>query len=85
MKLYLTLAIILVFTSCTQRGCQRFERKWQYSNRHYSIEMYSGGQVVFKDTFYGIINQEDSSDGAYYFKGDSLIELSGDYIIRSIK
>ena len=47
--------------------------------------MYSGGDTVFYDRFNGIINNSEGSDGVYYYKGDTLIEVSGDYIIKSTK
>ena len=46
--------------------------------------MYSGGDTVFADEFTGIINQEEGSDGIFYIKNDTLIELSGDYVLKSV-
>ncbi len=71
-----------LLSSC-QRGCQRMERGFQTTERNYEVEMYSGGEVVFRDSFRGIVNESKESDGVFYFKGDSLIEVSGDYIIKS--
>lgn len=45
--------------------------------------MFSGGDTVFTDTFKGIVNNSESSDGVYYYKGETLIEVSGDYVIKS--
>jgi hypothetical protein len=75
---------LLCLTSCTQRGCQSFQKDTQFSERHYEITLYSGGQPVFKDRFKGIVNGEKGTDGFYYFKGDTLIEVSGEYIIKSL-
>lgn len=61
------------------------ERSFQTSSRNYEVVMYSGGDTVFYDRFNGIINNSENSDGCYYYRGDSLIEISGDYIIKSIK
>ena len=47
--------------------------------------MYSGGDTVFYDKFNGIINNSEGSDGVCYYKGDTLVEVSGDYIIKSTK
>jgi hypothetical protein len=47
--------------------------------------MFSGGDTVFHDTFTGILNSEENSDGVYYYKSDTLVEVSGDYTIKSIK
>lgn len=76
---------ILLFSSCTQRGCQTMQRNWQFKERQYEIYQFAGGDTTFYDKFYGIINQEDHSDGIYYFKGDTLIELSSPYLIKSEK
>jgi len=56
---------LFLLTGCTQRGCQKFEKNFQYTERSYEIFLYSGGQVVFYDQFTGIINQEESSDGFF--------------------
>jgi hypothetical protein len=49
------------------------------------VVMYSGGDTVFHDKVKTIINSENGSDGIYYYKGDTLIEVSGDYVLKSIK
>ena len=81
----LLLGALLLLSSCTQRGCQSLNREFQTSARNYDITLYSGGKVIRHDQFNGIVNQEDHSDGLYYFKGDSLIEIGGQYIIKSTK
>lgn len=79
------LFILFIFlSSCTQRGCQKLDRTFQYSSRTYNIKVYSGGQVIFEDNFTGIVNQETQSDGIFYTKDGKLIEISGDYILTSI-
>jgi len=80
----ISFALLLCLLSSCQRGCQRMKRKLTNSPRSYTIQMYSGGKVVFEDSFRGIINQEEGN-GCYYYKSDTLIELSGDYILKSIK
>lgn len=82
---YLLIFIILIFTGCTTRQCQSCKRANQFSERDYEVFMYSGDSLVFHDKFHGVINQEDSSDGIYYFKGDTLIEVGGNYLIKSEK
>lgn len=47
--------------------------------------MFSGGDTVFFDQPNTIINSSQNSDGIYYYKGDTLVEVSGDYILKSIK
>lgn len=84
MKPYLPLACILLLSSCTQRGCQKFNKNTQYTSRQYEVTLYSGGKEVFHDTFKGIVNGEEGTDGFFYFKNDTLIEISGDYVLRSV-
>ena len=84
-KTIVTLAIALFAVSCTDRTQQSLSRNFQFSDRNYNITVYSGGKPVFEDSFHGMINQEENSDGVYYFKGDTLIELSGEYVIKSAK
>lgn len=73
----------LTLTSC-QRSCARFEKGIQTSERNYKIVMFSGGDTVFVDEFKGIVNNSETSDGVYYYnsKGE-LVEVSGDYVIKS--
>lgn len=66
-----------------QRGCQKLDRSIQVSERNYEIVMFSGGDTVFVDKFTGIINNSEASDGVYYYKNSQLIEVSGDYVIKS--
>lgn len=47
--------------------------------------MYSGGKVVYRDKFTGIVNNSEHSDGIYYYKKDTLIEMSGDYVLKSLR
>jgi len=82
-NLLLVLFGIILITSC-QRGCQTLERGFQMTSRWYSVTVYSGGDTVFYDTFNGIINQEQGSDGIFYFKNSQMIEISGDYVIKSL-
>lgn len=77
-------ACILLLASC-QRACLTFNKSFQSSSRDYEVIMYSGGDTVFRDKFHGILNDSEGSDGMYYYKGDTLIEVSGDYIIKSDK
>ena len=84
MRKYIIALIILISTGCTQRGCQRFERSFQYSERHYIIQQYSGGKLVNEWNFKGILNNEENSDGYFFFKGDTLIEVSGDIVVKSV-
>ena len=85
MKKIITIVLItgiLTLFSC-QRIFQSLDRSLQSSSRSYQIKMYSGDSLVFHDEFDGILNQEEHSDGVFYFKGDTLIEVSGNYIVKS--
>jgi hypothetical protein len=77
---------ILLFGLCgCQRQCQRMNKHYQTTKRTYVVRMFSGGDCVFYDSVRTIMNSEDGSDGCYYYKGDTLIEISGDYTIKSVK
>lgn len=73
---------VLMLSGCA-RGCERMEKQYQFGDRQYEIEQYSGGKLIRIHKFKGILNDSEGSDGFYYTKGDSLIEVSGDLIIKS--
>lgn len=75
--------LLFVFLTGCARQCTSCNRKYEVGNRTYEIVMYSGGDTVFYDKFTGIINDAEGSDGCYYYKRDTLIEISGDYILKS--
>jgi hypothetical protein len=79
----LFIIILMFMTGCTERGCQRWNKNHQYSDRHYHVKQYSGGVCVGEYDFKGIINDSEGSDGYYFFRGDTLIEVSGDLSIKS--
>lgn len=81
-KILMITVAVFTLTSC-QRGCAKLNHSFQSSERNYTVTMFSGGDTVFTDRFKGILNNSEASDGVYYFKGDDLIEVSGDYIIKS--
>jgi hypothetical protein len=85
MKRLLVILIVAISLSSCERGCAKFDKKFQTGARDYEILMFSGGDTVFRDKVSTIINQEESSDGIYYYKGDTLVEVSGDYIVKSTK
>lgn len=77
---------LILFGLCgCQRACERIDRKYQSGNRTYVIKMYSGGQCVFYDSLRTMVNDSEHSDGCYYYKGDTLVEVSGDYVVKSVK
>lgn len=81
---FIAVVILITLSSCTQRACQRWEKKSQYTERSYELTLYSGGKPVYQDKFRGIVNEEENTDGFFYFKNDTLVEISGDYIIKSL-
>lgn len=78
----LILIATLALTSC-QRGCSKLDRALQLTEKNYTIVVFSGGDTVFVDNFKGVVNNSDHSDGIYYYKEGELIEISGDYVIKS--
>lgn len=81
-KTIIYLSIVLILSSC-QRACTKYSRAFEATERNYEIIMFSGCDTVFIDKFKGIVNNSEASDGIYYYKDGKLIEVSGDYIIRS--
>ena len=81
----LLVSILMVsFTSC-QKTFERIRKGVQTSDRHYTIEQYSGGKLIKTYDFKGILNDSENSDGYYFYNGDTLVEISGDLIIKSVK
>ena len=80
----LPIYIALLFLGGCQRACVRCDKAVQVSERNYTITMFSGGDTVFIDRFKGIVNNSEHSDGIYHYNNDGdLIEISGDYVIKS--
>lgn len=77
------IALLISISSC-QRGCQKFKRNTMSAKRHYHIEIYSGGKLIHQEDFHGVITEEEGN-GAFYYKGDTLVEISGEYILKSTK
>jgi hypothetical protein len=79
--------LIILVLSCLCFGCSRditwFKRSFQTKNRNYHIWLYSGGKLIAEYKFSGILNNQESSDGYYFYKDDKLIEIGGDIIIES--
>ncbi len=82
-KTVLILSVLSLSMASCQRSCEKLSRDYQSSERNYEVIMYSGGDTIFHDKFKGIINNNEHSDGCYYYNNGQLIELSGDYIIKS--
>lgn len=85
MRKAITAFLLLILLSSCQRSCQKWKKENQTSKRNYTIEMYSGGKTIFEDRFHGIVTEDSGGSSCYYYKGDTLIELFGDYIIKSTK
>lgn len=82
-KVIFLLLTVIVLSSC-KRGCQSIKKKYQASDRVYEVVMFSGGDTVFYDRVKTMMNNSEHSDGVYYYKGDTLIEVSGDYVVKSV-
>lgn len=82
-------AVLLVIAAISLASCQKgwesLKKNIQTSDRNYEIEQYSGGKLIATHKFKGTLNDSENSDGVYFYKGDTLIELSGDLIIKSTK
>lgn len=82
MKYTLILAACCFFITGCLRSRSYFKRKSQTTTRSYEVILYSGGQPVFQDKFRGVVNDLPGG-GTFYYKGDTLVEVFGDYIIKS--
>jgi len=80
-----SLIILALFTLCgCQRSCMKFEKSMdKNSERDYNLVVFNGGDTVFVDNFKGVVNESKEDNSIYYFKDGELIEISGDYILRS--
>ena len=82
--LYRVILFLMVVTAAgCQRSCASLDRSLQASDRTYHVESYSGGKLIAVYDFTGILNNQDASDGYYFYKGDTLIEVGGDIIVTS--
>jgi hypothetical protein len=82
-KIVTFLVVVILLSSCAryQQGCKRKTG----AKRDYTVILFSGGDTVFIDyPKHVVINQEDG-DGIFYYKGDTLIEIAGTYILKSDK
>jgi hypothetical protein len=80
----LFIAAMLLLSSC-QRFAERFKKGFQTTDRNYIIEQFSGGKLIKTYSFKGTLNDSEGSDGFYFYNGDTLVELSGELIIKSTK
>lgn len=81
-----SLIILTLFTLCgCQRSCSKVETSIQKDKiRDYNILVYSTtGDTVFVDNFRGVVNVSKDEKTIYYTKNEELIEISGEYILRS--
>lgn len=74
--------IAIVMLGCTARDRNGISRSFS-GNRVYHIKLYSGGKLIRDDKFTGVVDNQDSSDGMYYYKNDTLVEIGGQYEITS--
>jgi|688.fasta_scaffold632848_1 hypothetical protein len=78
----LFISSILLLSSC-QKSIEGFKKNFQTTDRDYVIEQFSGGKLVKTYKFTGTLNDSKGSDGFYFYNRDTLVELSGDLIIKS--
>ena len=81
----LVLILLTLLMAGCARSCTGCRRSAQTGAREYHIQQYSGGEVVGEYRFHGIVNNAEESDGYYWYQGDTLVEVSGDVVIRSWK
>jgi len=75
-KLFIII-LLLMLTGCA-RECEEAKRKLQSGDKPCIVKQYSGGELIGKWEFDGIINSDETSDGYYFTIGDTLYEVSGD-------
>ncbi len=78
------LFIALLLSSC-QKNFEQIKKDFQTTDRNYVIEHFSGGELINTYKFRGTLNDSEGSDGFYFYNGDTLVEVSGDLIIKSTK
>lgn len=76
------LACSAILLSGCARSCESIDRNIVASSKHVIVRHYSGGKLVGKWEFHGVINSSSSSDGYYFRYGKKLIEVSGDVRIE---
>jgi hypothetical protein len=77
----LLLALAVTLGGCA-RGCESNKRETM-GKRKYEVEVWSGDSLIHTYRFTGILNNQDNSDGYYWFQGDTLYEVSGTTIVRA--
>lgn len=82
-----TTLILLIIATISLSSCKRSMESWsrsiQSSDRNYEIEYYSGGKLIKYYKFKGILNSQANSEGYYFSVEDTLIEISGDILVKS--
>jgi hypothetical protein len=78
---WIVLMILLAGCARQQQGCKRETG----TKRNYQIILFSGGDTVFVDNPKNVVINQEDGDGIYYYKGDTLIELAGTYLLKSDK
>lgn len=80
---------VILLSAFFMAGCARqfqsCNRDVQTGDRWYEVKQYSGPLLVATYTFRGILNNQQHSDGYYWYIGDTLYEVSGTTIVRSWK
>lgn len=84
-KVSILISVIALFlvSSCTDA---KREKMLMNYGKEFTVEMYSGGQLVRTWTSSGKVSSEAQSDG-YYFKDKAtgkLVEVAGDVVITAV-
>lgn len=77
---------LVILASLTLAGCARDCagcNRTMTGKRNYEVVQYSGGEEIGRYRFFGILNNQEGSDGYYWSVGDTLYEVSGDVFVRS--
>ena len=85
-KVLILSSVIALFllSSCTDA---QMEKTLTNYGKEFTVEMYSGGQLVRTWTSSGKVSTESQSDG-YYFKDKAtgkLVEVAGDLVITAVR
>lgn len=82
-KIVLWIVVSMLLSSCArwQQSCKRRTG----TKRNYEVILFSGGDTAFIDHPRHVVINQEEGDGIYYYKGDTLIEMAGTYLIKSEK
>lgn len=81
-NIFIYLFILFTLTSC-ERTFQGCGRTLETTSKHQiRVTLYSGGEAVKQWEFSGIVNNQENTDGFYFYYENKLVEVSGDILIE---